>query len=61
MTTADWDSFKIDGEEIEVVISFTFLESEVKKEGRCDKELKRRVVIGKATMIRLESYGETNT
>ena len=26
-TTANWDSFKIDGEEIEVVTSFTFLGS----------------------------------
>src|SRR6218665_718746 len=54
MTTANWNSFEIDGEEIEVVSSFTFLGSEVEKEGRCDKEIKRRVVIGKATMIGLE-------
>ena len=53
MTTANWDSFEIDGEEIEVVTSFTFLGSEVEKEGRCDKEIKRRVAIGKATMIGL--------
>src|SRR6218665_3676395 len=52
MTTAN--SFEIDGEEIEVVSSFTFLGSEVEKEGRCDKEIKRRVAIGKATMIGLE-------
>jgi len=26
----------------------------VKKEGRCDKEIKQRVAIGKATMIGLE-------
>jgi len=46
MTTTDWDSFKIDGEEIEVVTSFTFLGSElVEKEGSCDKEIKRRVMI----------------
>ena len=48
MKTADWDSFDIDREEIEVVASFTFLGSEVEKEGRCDKEIKQRVVIGKA-------------
>src|SRR6218665_430744 len=54
MTTAKWDRFEIDGEEIEVVTSFMFLESEVEKEGRCDKEIKRRVAIGKATMIGLE-------
>src|SRR6218665_690821 len=54
MTTANWDSFEIDREEIEVVTSFTFMGSEVEKDGRCDKEIKRRVAIGKATMIRLE-------
>src|SRR6218665_2709640 len=54
ITTAKWDRFEIDGEEIEIVTSFTFLGSEVEKEGRCDKEIKRRVVIGKATMIGLE-------
>ena len=32
MTTANWDSFEIDGEEIETVVSFTFLGSEVEKE-----------------------------
>ena len=54
MTTADWDSFEIDGEEIEIITSFTFLGSEVEKEGRCDKEIKCMVAIGKATMIGLE-------
>src|SRR6218665_3252274 len=32
ITPANWDSFEIDGEEIEVVTSFTFLGSEVEKE-----------------------------
>ena len=39
---------------VSVSRSFTFLGSEVEKEGRCDKEIKRRVAIGKATMIGLE-------
>src|SRR6218665_2222388 len=34
---SNWNSFEIGGEEIEVVSSFTFLGSEVEKEGRCDK------------------------
>ena len=34
--------------------NFTFLGSEVEKEGRCDKEIKQRVAIRKATMIGLE-------
>ena len=51
MTTANWDYFEIDGGEIELVTSFTFLWSEVEKEAWCDKEIKRKVAIGKATMI----------
>ena len=47
-------SFEIDGEEIELVTSSTFLGSEVEKEGNCDREIKRRTSIGKATMIGLE-------
>ena len=46
-------SFDVDGEEIEVVSSITFLISEVEEEGRCDKEMKRRVATRKAIMIRL--------
>ena len=54
MTTANLDSFEIGREEIEVVTSCAFLGSEVENEGRCDKEIKRRVAIEKATMIGLE-------
>src|SRR6218665_2673948 len=53
---SNWNSFEIGGGEIEVVSSFTG--SEVEKEGRCDKEIKRRVAIGKATMIGLEKLGQ---
>src|ERR1700733_3650603 len=34
MTTAAWESFEVDGEEIEVVASFTFLGSMIEKGGR---------------------------
>ena len=54
MTTANWVSFEIDGEEIEVVKSFTFLGSLIEKEGKCDPEIKRRIAIGKTAMIGLE-------
>jgi len=40
MITTKLDRFEIDGEKIEVVTSFTFLGSEVEKEGWCDKEIK---------------------
>ena len=37
-----------------VVTSFMFLGSEVEKDGRPDNEIRRRLAIGKATMIELE-------
>src|SRR6218665_928683 len=40
-----------DGEEIEVVKSFTFLGSEVEKEEMCDKEIKRRMAIETDTSV----------
>src|ERR1700733_9182338 len=54
MTTADYDSFEIDGEKIEVMTSFTFLGSVIENEGKCDMEIKRRVAIGKAAMTGME-------
>jgi hypothetical protein len=51
MTTAVWDSFEIDGEEKEVVENFTFLGSLLEKEGKCDMEIKRRIVIGQTAMM----------
>ena len=50
MTTAEWDTFEMDGEEIGVVTSLSFLGSMVEKEGRCDKEVRRRISMGKAAM-----------
>ena len=50
MTTGEEDSFEIDGEEIETVISFTFLGSVIEREVKCDMEIKRREAIGKAAM-----------
>jgi hypothetical protein len=54
MTTVGADNFVIDGEELEVVSSFTFLGSVIEKEGKCDTEIKRRVAIGKTAMNGLE-------
>ena len=36
MTTAEWDTFEMDGESIEVVTSFSFLGSLLEREGRCE-------------------------
>jgi hypothetical protein len=54
MTTAEWETFEIDGEEIEVVTSFSFLGSVIEKEGRCETEVRRRITLGKVAMQGME-------
>ena len=45
MTTANWRSFEVDGEEIEVVTSFCFLGAMTENEGGCEKEIRRRITL----------------
>jgi hypothetical protein len=56
MTTAAWDKFEIDGEEIEMVENFTFFGSVLEKEGKRDMEIRRRMArpIWKTAMNGLE-------
>jgi hypothetical protein len=54
MTTANWRSFEVDGEEIEVVTSFCFLGAMIENEGGCEKEIRRRITLGKVAMIGLD-------
>src|SRR5688572_5731917 len=48
MTTAEWETFEIDGEEIQVVTSFSFLGAMIEREGRCETEVRRRIILGKS-------------
>src|SRR5678816_2795056 len=50
MTSAEWETFEIDGEEIQVVTCFSFLGSMIEKEGRCETEVRRRIILGKSAM-----------
>src|SRR3984885_14534870 len=47
MTTAAWESFEVDGEEIEIEASFTFLGSMIEKRERSEMEIKRSINLGK--------------
>src|SRR5437870_12595025 len=53
MTTANIDSFIMDGNRIEVVNSFNFLGSTIERTGSCTKEIRRRIGLGKAAMMNL--------
>src|SRR5438132_5336971 len=57
MTTANIDSFIMDGKRIEVVNSFNFLCSAVERTGGCTKEIRRRIGLGKAAMMNCQKYG----
>ena len=47
-------SYQIDGETIETVTYFIFLGSEI-TDGDCNHEIKRRLLLGRKTMINLDS------
>src|SRR6218665_1938648 len=54
MTTESWRSFEVEGEEIEVVEDFSLLGALVECEGECEKEIRRRITLGKVAMRGLE-------
>src|ERR1043165_7136408 len=54
MLTEEEDSFEVDGEELEIVTSFTFLGLVIEREGKCDLDIKRKVALGKTAMNGME-------
>lgn len=54
MTTEKWSYFEVDGEEIEVVSSFCFLGAMMESEGGCEREIRRRITLGKTATQGLE-------
>ncbi|KAI0221995.1 hypothetical protein LSAT2_026737 [Lamellibrachia satsuma] len=50
MTTGDIGEVSVDGKTVEVVTNFVFLGALISKDGRCDKEIRRRIAMGKAAM-----------
>ena len=48
-------SWQIDGETMETVTDFTFLGSKITADGNCSHEIKRRLLLGRKTMINLDS------
>jgi hypothetical protein len=54
MTTGNLDKFKLDGTEIEIIDSYTFLGTIITRDGSMSKEINRRISSGRLTMIKLE-------
>ena len=48
-------SWEIDGETVETVTDFIFLDSKITADGDCSHEIKRRLLLGKKIMTNLDS------
>ena len=53
MMTDDQGEMVVDGKHIEVVYNFIFLGSLITKDGFCEREIRRRVAMGRSAMGRL--------
>ena len=48
-------SWQIDGETMETVIDFIFLDSKITADGDCSHEMKRQLLLGRKAMTNLDS------
>jgi hypothetical protein len=54
MTTGNLNNFILDGTEIEIIDSYTFLGAIITRDGSMSKEINRRISSGRLAMIKLE-------
>ena len=55
MASGPINSWQIDGENMETVRDFIFLGSKITADGDCSHEIKRHFLLGRKTMINLDS------
>ena len=55
MTSGPITSWQIDGETVETVADFIFLGSKITADGDCSHEIKRRLLLGRKAMTKLDS------
>ena len=55
MASSPITSWKIDGETVETMADFIFLDSKITADGDCSHEIKRCLLLGKKVMINLDS------
>ena len=55
MASGPITSWQIDGETMETVTDFTFLDSQITADGNCSHEIKRHLLLGRKTMTNLDS------
>ena len=55
MASGPITSWEIDGETVETVSDFTFLDSKITADGDCSHEIKRRLLLGRKVVTNLDS------
>ena len=55
MASGPITSWQIDGETMETVIDFIFLDSKITADGGCSHEIKRHLLLGRKAMTNLDS------
>ena len=55
MTSGPTTSWEIDGETVEAVSDFIFLGSKITSDGDCSHEIKRRLLLGRKVITKLDS------
>ena len=55
MASGPITSWQIDGETVETVSDFIFLDSKITADGDCSHEMKRRLLLGRKAMTNLDS------
>ena len=55
MASSPITSWQIDGETVETVADFIFLDSKITADGDCSHEIKRRLLLGRKVMTNLDS------
>ena len=55
MASSPFTSWQIDGETVETVADFIFLDSKITADGDCSHEIKKRLLLGRKVMTNLDS------
>ena len=55
MASGSITSWEIDGETVEIVADYIFLDSKITADGDCSHEIKRRLLLGRKVMTNLDS------
>ena len=61
MASGPITSWEIDGETVETVADFIFLDSKITADGDCSHGIKRRLLLGRKVMTNLESISKAET